>query len=641
MLQAETQERTRRSKPAIRWRVAHKLTVASVLMVLLTLLAGGAGLWQVFVIGQTVDYALVEEQERAHSLELLAASDQLLAALDRMLLSQDPLMASTDVAVSLGTINFYIETLQREEREQEDMESLAEIRVAYEELYQAASEVDLLARQERWSEAKAVVEQKVHPASDHMALLIRRYVSQIDRRVEAAASRAQGVTRLAAWLLAGMLIVTTAIALGWRQFVFRGLSLSINELRQGVARITGGDLAHKLHLQTGDEIEELGDEFNTMAARLAEMYHSLEQQVADRTRDLERRATHLQAAAEVGHAAASLLNLDELLPQVTRLISQRFGFYHVGIFLLDETGEYAVLRAANSEGGQRMLAQGHRLKVGEQGIVGYVTGTARPRIALDVGADAVHFKNPLLPHTRSELALPLMIGGRVLGALDVQSTEEAAFTEEDVAVLQVLADQVAMAIQNARLFEELQTSLREISALYQQYSQEAWSRIVSGDSSVGYEYDRWRVTPVDRRLPPEVVRRLQAGRVAILENGQNGGDRRGSTLIAPIMLRDQVIGAVGFEGDSPDHQWSPEEIALVEAVTGQVALALENARLFEEAQGRAARERLIAEATTRMRASLDLETVLKTATHEIAQALGLAAVDLRLGLAPEEGEEEA
>ena len=186
-------------------------------------------------------------------------------------------------------------------------------------------------------------------------------------------------------------------------------------------------------------------------------------QISIRTSELERRTIQLQAAAEVSRTAISVRDRDALLAQVTHLISAQFGFYHAGIFLLDEAEVYAVLRAANSEGGQRMLEKEHRLKVGEQGVVGYVTGTGEPRIVLDVGADAVHFNNPLLPETRSEMGLPLKLGTQIIGVLDVQSKEEGAFDEGDATVLQTMADQLAIAIENARLLQETQQTVHELS----------------------------------------------------------------------------------------------------------------------------------------------------------------------------------
>jgi putative methionine-R-sulfoxide reductase with GAF domain len=188
----------------------------------------------------------------------------------------------------------------------------------------------------------------------------------------------------------------------------------------------------------------------------------------------QKRVELLQASARVSHAVSQIRDVNTLLSQVTQLISQHFGFYHAGIFLVDESGDYAVLRATNSDGGQRMLARQHRLAVGAQGGVGFVTGTGQSRIASDVGSDATFFDNPDLPETRSEMTLPLRVGDRIIGALDVQSTEPAAFGQEDVALLSILADQVAIAIENAQLFEQAQQALSEAQGAYRSYLRQEW-----------------------------------------------------------------------------------------------------------------------------------------------------------------------
>jgi PAS domain S-box-containing protein len=182
----------------------------------------------------------------------------------------------------------------------------------------------------------------------------------------------------------------------------------------------------------------------------------------------ELRADRLKAVARVGEVVAGLTELGEVLNLTVDLIRDRFGFYHVSIFLLDEAGEWAVVRASTGEVGKIMVERPHRLGVGSNSIVGYVTANAKPRIALDVGEDAVHFENPLLPDTRSEMALPLISRGTVIGALDVQSVEPNAFTEEDVETLQIMADQLTTAIENARLFEQTRESQAFMKAIINQ-----------------------------------------------------------------------------------------------------------------------------------------------------------------------------
>jgi len=169
-------------------------------------------------------------------------------------------------------------------------------------------------------------------------------------------------------------------------------------------------------------------------------------------KNLQRRNTHLLASSEVSKAATQIHDVKKLLVTCVDLIRTHFGFYYAAIFLIDDQGEWATLRAATGEAGEKLLAKGHKLAIGSQSMVGWVTGNNAARIALDVGEEAIRFDNPLLPKTRSEMALPLRVRGEVIGALDAQSTSVNAFSEEDIQTIQMMADQVAIAIDNARMF---------------------------------------------------------------------------------------------------------------------------------------------------------------------------------------------
>jgi|GEM_PF-1686628 len=625
---AEAQEVDRRSRPIIRWRIVHKLTLASVLMILLTLLAGGVGLWQVLIIDQAINNARKQEQQLAESLELLAAGHRLVAALNHMLLTEDPLLASTEVAVSLGNLKFYMETLQEAGDETGASHLLGEMHIVYGELHQAVSEVDLLARQELWTEAGRALEQEVKPANERMGLLIRRLVRQANQDVEAVAARAQLVVQRATLRLAILVTLTTAIALGWRQFVFRGLSLSISELRQGVARISSGDLEHKLDVRTGDEIEELGDEFNKMAGELADVIGNLEQRVADRT-------SGLRSVVEVSRATTSVLDPDELLRQTVNLARERFDLYYVGLFLLDEDDRFAVLHAGTGEAGQRMLAQGHRLEVGGESMIGQCTARAEARIALDVGEEAVRFDNPLLPETHSEMALPLRSRGQVIGAMTVQSAEEMAFDETDIAILQAMADQVAVAIDNARLFADAQAALAEMEATHRRYLGQAWAEYLQIAEMTGYETEHPGTAPLGDAVLPEIHQAVKRqGATVLTSNGAKGGIGH-SALVAPITLRGKIIGALGIHDDDGGRQWTDDEIALVEAVAEHAALAADNLRLLDETQRRAAREWLTREITDKMHRAVDMDDLMQTTIREMAAALDTSSAFVQLN-APSE-----
>jgi len=221
----------------------------------------------------------------------------------------------------------------------------------------------------------------------------------------------------------------------------------LGQLAEFADRISRGEWGHRVPETSDDEIGALASSFNRMADDLSALYGSLEARVEERTRQV-------RTAAEVAHAVTSTPNLDDLLRRAVDLIRDRFGYYHVTIFMLDETGANAVVRESTGEIGQLMKARGHSLTVGSPSVIGWVTANNQGRIATDVGRDPIHLKNELLPETRSEAAVPLQVAGTVLGALDVQSKELNAFSPEALEVLQALADQLSTAIQNARLAQD-------------------------------------------------------------------------------------------------------------------------------------------------------------------------------------------
>lgn len=412
-------------------------------------------------------------------------------------------------------------------------------------------------------------------------------------------------------------VAVAVIAAGMAYVLSQLLAAPISSLTQVASGIAAGDFSRKAPIEADDEIGELALTVNTMADQLSQTVESLELRVEQRTRDLQRQSAQMQAAAEVGRAAVNLRNIDELLPQVCQLISNRFGFYHVGIFLIDSTGKYAALRAANSEGGQRMLERNHRLEVGQQGIVGNVTATGQPRIALDVGEDAVFFNNPDLPQTRSEAALPLQTGGRVFGALDVQSTEPGAFTADDIVVLRVMADLVATAIDNARLFDENQQALDASRRAYGEISQRGWSTLLQTQKLSGYRSSEQGIFQVQETPRPTPSSASE--------------DSQDYTLSTPILVRNTILGYLKSRKPRERGPWTEDEVDTVVRVVEQLSIALESARLYKSSQMQAERERLIGEVSSRMRESLDIEAVLKTAAMQIRQSLDLKKVIVTLG----------
>jgi PAS domain S-box-containing protein len=350
--------------------------------------------------------------------------------------------------------------------------------------------------------------------------------------------------------------------------------------------------------------------------------------------DLERRALELQTAAEISRATSSILSLDELLPQAVELIRTRFDLYYIGLFLMDETGQWAVLRAGTGEPGRKMLEAGHKLKSSGASMIGWCIANSQARIALDVGEEVVRFSNPLLPLTRSEAALPIISRGRVIGAMTIQSDQPAALTQEDITVLQTIADQLANAIENARLFEQTQSALATVEATHRRYLGEQWKTYLAGavERPIGYVVNPTGLAPASDVWTPEMEQALSLGAPVTLSTPPEGNAAPArSALAVPIQLHGLPIGVLDFYDEGAERAWSKDERALVEALADQIALALENARLLEQTQQRARREQLIAEIAAKMRAAPDVEGVLRATVHEIRRALGVSHGVIRLG----------
>ncbi|MEJ2207568.1 MAG: GAF domain-containing protein [Anaerolineae bacterium] len=456
--------------------------------------------------------------------------------------------------------------------------------------------------------------------------------------------------------------------------VARQISQPILSMAETSRLMAAGELdqtgALRPTMQRQDEIGVLARSFNGMATRLRGLIDELEKRVADRTRDLERQAVQLATAAEVGRAAASILDLDSLLFRVVDLVRQRFGLYYAGLFLIDEVGDFAVLEAGTGEAGRMMLDADHRLAVGGRSMVGQACSERAARIALDVGEERVRFDNPLLPDTRSEMALPLVVGERVLGALDVQSTEAAAFSQADIDVLQLVADQVAVAVDNARKFSEEAGLLEATNPLYRVSHRLAAATTVDEVSQAilttvaETEADGCLVAQFDRTPAGEVAGTDFLGRWE--REGRPRG-LPGQTSIAaaellPLLSRPSVVEDVTQDEQIPaasrthlaqlgirslvtvpmrvtssgrvqgflaiDRQtpgpFSPVSLRLYETLAEQAAVALERARLLEASQQQAWREHHIRDISDRITSSFDLDHLVRTTVEELGMMIGAA-----------------
>jgi GAF domain-containing protein/HAMP domain-containing protein len=410
-------------------------------------------------------------------------------------------------------------------------------------------------------------------------------------------------------------------------FTVRQSLFPIRKLTETAAAIRSGDINRTAPVEGEDEFGVLAAAFNGMTAQLRDLIMGLEQRVNHRTRELERRNLQMQTAAVVAQEAASIRDLNDLLDHVTEVISERFNFYHTGVFILDDANEYAILQAANSEGGKRMLARGHRLKIGQVGIVGFVAAKGEPRIALDVGDDLVYFDNPDLPRTRSEMALPLMIKDRVIGVLDVQSVEASAFSQADVDVLQLMADQIALAMENARLLQESRAVANELDRLYGQQTHQDWlDRLM--DKELAYQY-----TPL---VTQKMYSNDHDHNAVMTDQAQIQSTVEGHELVVPIRLRGRSLGAIILRRSLQQEKWTSEEMSLVEDVLSQIIPAMDNARLLEQIRQQAYQQTMVSEITNRVRSTIQLDTIMQNAVKEIGRVFGASRTFIQLGVSDEQ-----
>jgi len=378
-------------------------------------------------------------------------------------------------------------------------------------------------------------------------------------------------------------------------YVSRSVSDPVKELIGTFNKIEQGDLTQRARITSTDEMGIVTVQFNRMVSRLETLQTTLEQQVQERTKQLT-------ASNEVGKAAASSLDPDELIVKVTNLFPEQFGYYYAAVYLLDSSEKWAELKYATGEAGKVLKQNHHRLEISGRSMVSGAIREKAARIAQVAFQEKQRFENPLLPYTRSEIALPLIIGDRILGALNVQSTRESDFTPQVIETMHNMASQVAIALENARLFQEAQQVIQEMRAVQQQYLLEGWQGFTKENENLEYAVGN-----------------------AMRENPK--------TIEVPISLRDQILGQIQLEGNE---EWTAEQHSLVEAVAKQAAIALENARLVSESRQAAVREHMLAEINSKIWSAATIDSILQTTVKELGRRLDASQATIELNLDDEQ-----
>ncbi len=407
------------------------------------------------------------------------------------------------------------------------------------------------------------------------------------------------VTAMIALVVAG-----ASILLG--QFLV-GPIIRLTEVAQ---RVAGGELTAQARVEASDETGQLAAAFNTMTHRLHQLIGSLEEQVAARTAELS-------LSLEVGQRAAAIRDLAELLPTITEFIGSHFDLYSTQIYLVDDLGQNLILRAGAGPGGATLLARHYSLPLADNSPVSRAASRGQAVVIPDTAESENYLPNPLLPQTRSELAVPLIIEGRVIGVLDLQARQANTFTDDKLPVFEAMATQLVISINSAEQWALTQEAQQKAETALRQLSREGWAtRLASRPEGLGFVYDLSAVTPY-------------------LANGHETPAEQG--LSAPMVVQNEPIGRLSVVAP-PSRPLSEGERALVMSVAQQLAQKAENLRLFEITQQRVAREQLARRIVDRLRASRDIESAMKTAAEELNKALGTARTTVDLQLTPAEPE---
>lgn len=326
-------------------------------------------------------------------------------------------------------------------------------------------------------------------------------------------------------------------------------------------------------------------------------------------KQLENRSEKLRAIAEITSISASIHDFESLLASIASIVSKHLGYYHVGVFLLDEHGQYAILRSASSEGGKKMIAREFRLPLAHEGAIGFVARTGQPQITYETVHTTEIRTNPDLPDSRSELALPLKSGNQIIGVLDLQSAEINAFGNDDITILSILADQIGIAIQNALLYGQSKRALDEANMAFMHASERAWVGFAEVLKTRGYRYDGIRAEPLKE---------------ADISSAQK------RSLNVPVRLRGQTIGNLKIKPSDVSREWTDDELAMAEATAERAALAMDTARLLDDAQRRAAREAFLSGMAAKLSTSFQLDSILRDTVEELGRTLKGSTVSFQL-----------
>jgi GAF domain-containing protein/HAMP domain-containing protein len=469
----------------------------------------------------------------------------------------------------------------------------------------------------------------IYSQLDSATTLHQELFKQTSNQLQETASKQGNLTVNVIFQLAVSGIFIGVVVIFASLFLIRNISVPLRNLTAAAQQVEQGNLQAQATVTTEDEIGQLAKTFNSMTAQLKDTLEGLENQIELRTRRLE-------TVVSLGERLTAILNMDQLLQELVDQVKDQFNYYYAHVYLLNDQRENLVVQAGSGEAGLALKSSGHSIPL--KATTSLVARAARNGQIVQV--DNVRqspdwLPNPLLPHTCSEMAVPIMIEGKVMGVLDVQQDKIGALDESDASVLRFLASQVAVAIKNAQLFNQVETSLAEARALQQQYLEQSWDRRKVARKNIGraqFSLGESTLLPEERVVAAR-HKSLELAQPAVIELREEDNDNPTPALVAPLRLRGVTIGHLQLHDADKNRVWTETDMALINTVVDQVAQAAENLRLVDDTQERAGRERLIGQISDKLRRAPDMDSLLKIGVEELARVLGPARTFIKMGSA--------
>lgn len=609
--------------------VSQRLILSFSMMVLMVLLASGIGVWYATTIQRAVDAAQdgVVQVDQVADLQFIWSN--VAANVDNMLLTRQVSLNEQDLTAQLAEFNRLLAALgdrslgQTPQAVAQNRQISENLQLLGSELNQVVTKLVALAKNRRWATAQQLrhtelvsFQRRFDEGLDQLAQNTQSEMAEVVAQAVQAQLQARTYWVITIALAVILAVVSSVLAI-------RSIARPVRTLIQQAQRVTTRDFNPVTPLNQKDEIGELSRAFALMTDWLRESYQTLEQRVFERTRRLE-------AVATLSERVNAILHVEDLLVEVVNQTQSNFGYYHVHIYLINDTRDKLVVAAGTGQAGAEMTAKGHNIAVNASSLVARAARTGQVVWVEDVLETGDWLPNPLLPSTRSEMAVPIVVDGQVVGVLDVQEDDVAGFDEGDANLLRSLASQVGVAVRNARLFERVEIALAEAHRAQARYMDQAWDRSSidhQGGKSLYTRADAAPVSPVKQQQFEEFsTQALTQFEPTVVP----ADDETGQALLSPVYLRDKKIGVMQIH--SQKQKWSDDDLAIVQAVVDQLAQTADNLRLFEETRNRAGREQTIREITEKMRAATSMEKLVQTAAQELGKRLSAGHTVVELGV---------